>query len=320
MRRPSRLRESPHGDGNVTGGPAGLLVRRWLDEAGIDDPVLRHCYTICARNIADADKGVGRWWALKGMPAALRPHMAALVATAYAADTCADTGPMDRRRDRVDEYADATLTAIAAGWSADPVLHAVAHTHQSTKLPTSVCEGMFDAARRDCDFTEFATYDDLRWWMTRSTGGPVVVAMWLLTGPETTTALEPRIREFGELFQFGDNLCDLAEDLDDGRLYLPLEDLDRFRVRAEDLKARRWTPETADLIAFEVDRVVHRLAELLPVLAPYTPLPAAMVDWFERLMREVRAAGPALLHRAVRLRFPDLVDVWQPLWRAMIPC
>ncbi|MEU7528070.1 squalene/phytoene synthase family protein [Saccharothrix sp. NPDC042600] len=100
--------------------------------------------------------------------------------------------------------------------------------------------------------------------------------------------------------QFADILCDLAEDLDDGRLYLPLEDLDRFGVSAEDLKCRRWTPAMAMLIAFETDRVSRGFAELFPTL------------WFLLQMREVRAAGPAVLTRSTRFRFPDFVNAWRP--------
>lgn len=297
-----------------------MLVRRWLDEAGIHDPVLRNCYTRCVRETADLDKGLARWWLLKSAPAEVRPHLAALGAATFTADRWADTGPAEQRRARLDEYAEASLAAFAAGHSTDPILHATAHTYHALELPLSPWEEMFDAARRDVDFAEFATYEDLRWWSTRSSGGPALGWIWALAGAAVAQGLEQEIRELGELIQHADNLVDLADDLDEGRLYLPLEDLDRFGVRAEDLKARRWTPGMAELLAFEAGRVTSRLPELTAQLRTYAPFTAGMLDYAERHMREVVTGGAAVLHRPTRLPFPELVDVWQPVWRVMIPC
>jgi 15-cis-phytoene synthase len=297
-----------------------MLVRRWLDEAGIHDPVLRHCYTVCVRTASNLDQGLARWWLIKSVPAKFRPHLAAMGATVYTADRYADTGPFEQRRDRLEEYAEATFAAIAAGGAADPILHAAAHTHHSFGLPVSFCEDMFDAARRDVDFVDFATYEELRWWTTRASGGPSMAWIWLLAGPAFTRAWEPVIREFGELVQDGDNLCDLADDLAQGRLYLPLEDLDRFGVRAEDMKAGRWTPGMAELLRFEVDRVTNRLPALAAQLQPYAPFASGLANYAERLLPQVLAEGATVLDRPTRLPFSDLVNVWQPVRRAMIPC
>ena len=47
---------------------------------------------------------------------------------------------------------------------------------------------------------------------------------------------------------------DVARDLDIGRVYLPEEDLRRFGFSEADLQARRFTPQFAELLRFEVDR------------------------------------------------------------------
>ena len=47
---------------------------------------------------------------------------------------------------------------------------------------------------------------------------------------------------------------DVARDLDIGRIYLPREDRIRFGYPDADLHARRFTPEFAALLRFEVDR------------------------------------------------------------------
>ncbi|WP_234377235.1 squalene/phytoene synthase family protein [Streptomyces sp. TP-A0356] len=204
-----------------------MLVRRWLDAAGITDPVLRHCYTVCARELANLDGGIPRWLISRGVPAAVRPHMMAIGAHASRADAYADSGPVEDRQRRLAAFAEATSAAFAGGGSPDPVLHALVHTYQTFGMPLSQIQDMFTAMQRDVDFRDFATFEELRQWAEQLNAGGWASLFRTMTATECVE-VEALIREFAVLCQVTDVLCDLSEDLDDGRLYLPLEDLDRF--------------------------------------------------------------------------------------------
>ncbi|MFI9566127.1 squalene/phytoene synthase family protein [Streptomyces rishiriensis] len=298
-----------------------MLVNRWLDAAGIADPVLRHCYTVCAREASGADWARGRWLPPRIGPAAARPHWAAMVAHGFRADACADSGPVADRRHRLTEFAEATRAAFAAGGSHDPVLHALVHTYRTFGMPLSLIEDMFTGMRRDVDFRDFATYAELCQWVTQVAGSPAYGVLWTTVGTELKQA-QPLMREVAELTQVADVLCDLSDDLDDGRLYLPLEDLDQFGVHPEDLKAKRWTPAMADLIAFEAARVTDRF----PALAaewdntPVGPLTHALDEQFRLHVAGVLAAGQDVLHRPVLPPVGVFLNVWRPVMRAVIPC
>ncbi|AEY86167.1 squalene/phytoene synthase [Streptomyces hygroscopicus subsp. jinggangensis 5008] len=294
-----------------------MLVRRWLDAAGVTDPVLRHCYTVCVRELAGVDGGTARWHGLRSSPVATRPHAAALLAHGCRADLLVDSGPVEDRRRRFTAFVEATWAAFAAGGSPDPVLHATVHTYRTFGIPLSVVEDMFSAMQRDLDFRDFATFGELRRWCVRMTGGPMI-AFYRVTGAVTEPANEPLVRELSVFAQLTDVLRDLSEDLDDGRLYLPLEDLDRFGVRAGDIKARRWTPAVADLIAFEAERVteqLHRAAEVDHGHGPVSALRAYMA----LIIAAVLAAGQDVLHRPVRPPLGTLLHVCRPFMRAVIP-
>ncbi|MFJ7146767.1 phytoene/squalene synthase family protein [Streptomyces sp. NPDC100445] len=298
-----------------------MLVNRWLDAAGITDPVIRHCYTVCAREVSGIDGGHGRWVPLRIAPAAARPHTAALVAHACRADARADSGPIEERQRRLASFAEATWAAFAAGGSHDPVLHATVHTYRTFGMPLSLIEDMFTAMQRDVDFRDFATYAELRQWATQMTGSPAYGITWAMAGTELTEA-QPLLREFAELFQLADVLCDLSEDLDDGRLYLPLEDLNQFGVHPEDVKAKRWTPAMADLIAFEAARVTDRLPAVAPELqrTPVGPFIQVLDEHCRLLVAGLLAAGQDVLHRPVQPPVGDFLNVYRPLMRAVIPC
>jgi phytoene synthase len=68
-------------------------------------------------------------------------------------------------------------------------------------------------------------------------------------------ACDPRAvgaaRDLGLAFQLTNFIRDVGEDLDRGRVYLPVEDLERFRV---DVTARTVTPAWRALVRFETDR------------------------------------------------------------------
>jgi phytoene synthase len=297
-----------------------MLVRRWLDAGGITDPVLRHCYTVCVRESASADGGTARWQGMRSARAAARPHVAALLAHGCRADLYVDSGPVEDRQRLFTEFVDATWAAFAAGGSHDPVLHATVHTYRTYGMHPSVIEDMFSAMQRDLDFHDFATFEDLRQWCMQMTGGPMAM-VYQVMDDATEPAYELLVREFSVSAQLTDALRDLSEDLDDGRLYLPLEDLDRFNVRAEDIKAKRWTPAMADLIAFEAERVTEHLRKAGDVdHGPVSATWRARCEHLALFIAAVLAAGQDVLHRPVQPPLGTLLNVWRPSLRAVIPC
>ena len=72
--------------------------------------------------------------------------------------------------------------------------------------------------------------------------------------PSSDLAYEPA-KNLGIAFQLANFIRDINEDLDSGRIYLPLEDLERFGVTKADLHARKLTNPIRDLIKFEISRV-----------------------------------------------------------------
>src|SRR5262249_30517814 len=59
---------------------------------------------------------------------------------------------------------------------------------------------------------------------------------------------------------------DVAEDHDAGRVYLPVEDLERFGVARDDLRPGPTPAKVRELIAFEVDRARTLVAEGAPLV------------------------------------------------------
>jgi phytoene/squalene synthetase len=87
---------------------------------------------------------------------------------------------------------------------------------------------------------------------------------------------------------------DVARDLDIGRVYLPREDRDRFGYGEDDLAARRFTPEFAALLRFEVERARDLFHTGLPlverVAAPYRADIALFAQGGLAILRKIEQA------------------------------
>jgi len=66
--------------------------------------------------------------------------------------------------------------------------------------------------------------------------------------------------------QICEHLQDVAEDRRRGRVYLPLEDLDRFGCTVDDLSASTASPQLRALLAFEVERARSLLDAGAPLI------------------------------------------------------
>jgi 15-cis-phytoene synthase len=91
----------------------------------------------------------------------------------------------------------------------------------------------------------------------------VIGAMMLPVLGSTHPQARDRAMDLGVAFQLTNFLRDVAEDWDRDRIYLPLEDLERFGVTERDFRARRVGPSFQRLLAFEAQRtrVLYRRAE-----------------------------------------------------------
>jgi phytoene synthase len=231
-----------------------VLHSRVLDAAGIDDPALRASYLRC-RDL-HARHGRTYYLATRLLPAARRPYVWALYGFARYADEIVDdlsvdTPPTQRAR-RLTEWSAQRMQELRAGASVDPIGMAMVDTVATWDIPVEHVAAFLDSMHADLTVCQYATFDDLLGYMH---GSAAVIGLQMLPvlGPVGPTATEPA-KALGIAFQLTNFIRDVAEDLARGRLYLPLEDLDRFGVRRADLARGEFSPAVRELIRFQVER------------------------------------------------------------------
>jgi len=172
----------------------------------------------------------------------------------------------------IDDWERAYWRAFETGISPSGVLRAYLNTAIECQIPPEMMSAYFRAMKEDLTITRYETFTDLLHYIEGS-------AMTVGCGMTHIMGILPAYT-FAEVLPYADALAiamqlsnfwrDIAEDWALGRVYLPREDMQRFRVSDADLAARRVTPHFIELLEFEIQRTenYYRQARLgIPALA-----------------------------------------------------
>jgi phytoene synthase len=112
-------------------------------------------------------------------------------------------------------------------------------------------------------------------------------------------------RNLGLALQLVNIIRDVGEDARRGRIYVPIDDLQRYGVKAADILACRYTEGFADLMAYQADRArtafAHALAEL-PAADLRAQRPGLIMGAiYASLLDELARDGFRVLHQHVSL-------------------
>jgi phytoene synthase len=233
--------------------------------------------------------------------------MHAVYAFARRVDDIADGEPdRDGQLSALAEARRAALDPIA--YPADPVLLALADAHERFALPLEAFADLVDGAEMDVVGTTYETFGELTLYCRRVGGtiGRLAAAVFGARDPKRAAGLAD---DLGVAFQLTNILRDVSEDLDQGRVYLPREDLLRFEV---DLASP--SPRFAELVRFEAVRAdgwYERGLELVPLLDRASAASvSAMAGIYRRLLRRIEREPDRVLGE--RLSLPT----WEKGWVA----
>ena len=231
------------------------MSSRDLDAAGITDPDLRRAYETCRQ--LNAEHGKTYYLATLLLPPNKRPFVHALYGFARYADEIVDdlssTLTIEEKTEVLTQWSANFLENLKDNKPVDDVCLAVIHTIRTWDIPIIYFEAFLESMKMDLTVTEYKTFDDL---MTYVYGSASVIGLQMvpILEPSDDRAYE-HAQQLGVAFQLANFIRDVGEDLDRGRVYLPLDDFAQFGVTRADLEKRIATPAIKQALAFQVQRV-----------------------------------------------------------------
>ena len=292
-----------------------------LTAAGITDKDLRKSYLECKR--LNSQHGKTYFLATLLLPKSKRPFVHALYGFARYADEIVDDldsklSPGEKREE-LERWSHQLLHDIKSGRSEDHIGRALVDTVNRFEIPISYFEAFLHSMAMDLEIKEYQTFDDL---MEYVYGSAAVIGLQMVpilgTLPGKSDEAKIAAEKLGIAFQLANFIRDVGEDLERGRIYLPLRELDEFGVNRATLEQRTLTPEIKRALEFQIQRVrklKHESEIGIALLSPESrPCIEAASELYCGIVDEVEKIGYDVFHFRAKTSTLRRMSVALPAW------
>jgi len=186
------------------------------------------------------------------------PHVEALYALMRVGDDRVDVSHQGFRSplEAIEDWEQAYWKAYEIGDSPNPVMRAYLNTSYEFNIPPETMKPYFRAMKDDLTVTRFPTFGDLVYYMEGSaiTVGRAMTHILGVKKPHQVEDAIPYADSLSIAMQLSNFWRDIGQDWQIGRVYLPLEDMQQFRVSERDLARSCINQNFIDLIEFQIER------------------------------------------------------------------
>jgi phytoene synthase len=219
------------------------------------DQALKESYEECKR--LNSLHGKTYYLATLLLPKNKRPYVHALYGFARYADEIVDdlasTLSPQEKADALRSWSAGVLEDLKKGTSSDHIGRALVDTAKKFDIPHQHFVDFLHSMEMDLTITEYQDYEALLEYVYGS-AAVIGLEMVPVLGYSDERAFGAA-QKLGIAFQLANFIRDVNEDLDRGRVYLPLDELARFGVDRTMLERRQLTPEIIEALKFQIARV-----------------------------------------------------------------
>jgi phytoene synthase len=217
--------------------------------------------------------------------------------------------------DVVDETADAAIAATKLGWwqgevakafagqPTHPVMKALMPLAADYKIEARQLQEVIEGCQMDLNQTRYLDYPGLQRYCHLVAGvvGEVAANIFGQTEPQTTAYAH----KLGQALQLTNIIRDVGEDALRGRIYLPVNELQQFDVKAHEILKRQHSERFSALMKFQARRAQGLYDEalaLLPAQDRRAQKPGLMMaSIYRALLTEIERDNFQVLHQRVSL-------------------
>lgn len=219
------------------------------------DPALRSAYRECALITSAHSKSFSL--ASRLLPEPKRHAVRALYAFCRTVDDIVDGSQADDRTNRLERWKTIVSGEVAPGDG--PMALAWADTLARYRIPRRFAVQLIDGVARDLNPVRYETFEELSTYCYGVASTVGLMSMYIV-GFQTPEAISYAIK-LGVALQMTNILRDVGEDVRNGRIYLPREEMKAFGVAEADLEGGEVTRHWRELMAFEIERTRRLYAE-----------------------------------------------------------
>ena len=145
-----------------------------------------------------------------------------------------------------------------------PVHQALKDIRASFDLPKNEFEALIDGMQMDLEQARYGSFDELKLYCHRVAGvvGCLIARILGFSNPKTLEYAD----KMGLALQLTNIIRDVGEDARQGRIYLPIEEMQKFDVPANVIMQCKPTDNFAKLMQFQVNRARETYREAMLLL------------------------------------------------------
>ncbi len=190
-----------------------------------------------------------------------------------------------------------------AGKPTHPVMQALMPMTEQYKIEQRHLQAVIEGCQMDLSQTRYLDYPGLQRYCHLVAGevGEVAANIFGLTQPQTIDYAH----KLGQALQLTNIIRDVGEDALRGRIYLPVNELQRFDVKAHEILKRTYSDRFTALMKFQAQRAQGLYDEalaLLPAADRRAQKPGLMMaSIYRALLTEIERDNFQVLHQRVSL-------------------
>lgn len=230
-----------------------------LKAAGITDLKIQESYQECKR--LNSEHGKTYFLATKFLPPNKRPFVHALYGFARYADEIVDDlkstlSDLDKSK-LLNTWSNSILNDLQKGSSEDKIGKALVDTATRYQIPLEYFQAFLHSMAMDLTITEYQTYEDLYEYIYGSAAviGLQMIPILGVTSVNHLAEANTAAKNLGVAFQLANFIRDIGEDLERGRVYLPIDELKSHNVTREMLEGRKTTSQIRSALKEQIARV-----------------------------------------------------------------
>jgi 15-cis-phytoene synthase len=243
-------------------------------------------------------------YGIRLLPPAKRRGLAVIYAFARRIDDIGDGTLPPQEKIAALQQARQAIAASAAVSQDDPVLMALADVERNFPVPMPAFGELIDGCVADVRGTSYQTFDDLLYYCRCVAGSIGRLSLGIFGAGHDPTQAAELADSLGVALQLTNILRDIREDHQNGRVYLPAEDLAKFDCDP-DLLGQSTQPGFVRLVEFEAERAREWYEtgwKLLPILDRRSAAcTGAMAGIYRRLLERIAAEPAAVLRGRMSL-------------------
>ncbi|MCY4113893.1 MAG: presqualene diphosphate synthase HpnD [Chloroflexi bacterium] len=256
-------------------------------------------YDVCEQ--ITRSRAANFYWGIRLLPPPKRRALSAVYAFARQIDDIGDGCLPPPAKATALAEARQRLESTGNG-AVDPVMTALRHAADRFPVPLDAFGDLIDGVEMDVRGDTYETFDDLVVYCRRVAGSIGRLSLGVFESRDMARA-EPLADELGVALQLTNILRDVREDLAQGRVYLPREDLAAFACELR--PPLTATPAFAALIRFQAQRARRQFdmgLQLLPLLDwRSTACAAAMAGIYRQVLKRIEQDPAAVTRGRVSL-------------------